>query len=160
MPVPGWVDKPISQDWYTWHFVLLWHQGWGVLNKFPPFHYFPNFSALSKCISCWISHLYLTGVTAAQNFTALSKHMLAIEYHIIFDRCWRSCAAATPVRYECDLKTPVRYECDLKNLTGTFAKSKLLLMGKLTKSVHILWFVPGVNETELHHFFISCTNSM
>ena len=28
--------------------------------------------------------------------------------------------------------TPVKYECDSKNLTGTFARSKILLVEKLT----------------------------
>ena len=40
----------------------------------------------------------------------------------IFDRCCRSSAAVTPVKYE----------CDANNLTGTFARSKILLTDKLT----------------------------
>ena len=40
----------------------------------------------------------------------------------IFDRCRRSSAAVTPVKYE----------CDANNLTGSFARSKILLTGKLT----------------------------
>ena len=40
----------------------------------------------------------------------------------IFDRCYRSSAAMTPVKYE----------CDSKNVTGTFASSKILLTEKLT----------------------------
>ena len=40
----------------------------------------------------------------------------------IFDRCCRSSAAVTPVKYE----------CDANNLTGTFARSKILLTEKLT----------------------------
>ena len=40
----------------------------------------------------------------------------------IFDRCRHSSAAATPVKYE----------CDANNLTGTFARSKILLTEKLT----------------------------
>ena len=40
----------------------------------------------------------------------------------IFDRCHRSSAAVTPVKYE----------CDANNLTGTFARSKILLTEKLT----------------------------
>ena len=31
--------------------------------------------------------------------------------------------------------TPVKYECDAKNLTGTFARSKILLMEELTNGV-------------------------
>ena len=40
----------------------------------------------------------------------------------IFDRCRRSWAATTPVKYE----------WDLKNVTGTFARWKILLTEKLT----------------------------
>ena len=40
----------------------------------------------------------------------------------IFDRCCRTSAAVTPVKYE----------CDANNLTGTFAISKILLTEKLT----------------------------
>ena len=40
----------------------------------------------------------------------------------IFDRCCRSSAALTPVKYE----------CDTNNLTGTSARSKILLTEKLT----------------------------
>ena len=40
----------------------------------------------------------------------------------IFDRGHRSSATVTPVKYE----------CDANNLTGTFARSKILLMEKLT----------------------------
>ena len=77
-------------------------QGWGVLNQglglrsqFPLFHYFLNFSALSKC---WLLNIMF-----------------------IIDRCHRSWAA----------ETPVKYECDLKNLIGTFAWLKILLAEKL-----------------------------
>ena len=41
---------------------------------------------------------------------------------LIFDRCRRSSAAVTPVKYE----------CDANNLTGPFARSKILLTEKLT----------------------------
>ena len=40
----------------------------------------------------------------------------------IFDRCCRSSAAVTPVKYQ----------CDVNNITGTFARSKILLTDKLT----------------------------
>ena len=40
----------------------------------------------------------------------------------IFDRCHRSSAAVTPVKYE----------SDANNLTGTFARSKILFTEKLT----------------------------
>ena len=53
-------------------------QGWGLLNQFAPFRYFPN-------------------------FPALSKHMLTIEYHVYVDSCHRSSAAVAPVKYKCDL---------------------------------------------------------
>ena len=41
---------------------------------------------------------------------------------LIFDKCRRSSAAVTPVKYE----------CDANNLRGTFARSKILLTEKLT----------------------------
>ena len=59
----------------------------------------------------------------------------------IFDRCRRSSAAVTPVKYE----------CDANNLTGTFARSKILLTEKLTNralvtptpwAVNIAWKAP------------------
>ena len=42
----------------------------------------------------------------------------------IFDRCRRSSAAVTPVKYK----------CDSRNLRGTFARSKILLMEKWSLS--------------------------
>ena len=49
--------------------------GWGLLNKFPPFRYFPDFSLSSKCL-------------------------LSMEYHVhIWQLSW---AVATPVKYERD----------------------------------------------------------
>ena len=41
----------------------------------------------------------------------------------IFDRCRRSSAAATPIKYE----------CDAKNVTGTFARSKIFAYGKINE---------------------------
>ena len=41
---------------------------------------------------------------------------------LVFVRCRRSSAAATPVKYE----------CDAYNLTGIFARSKILLTEKFT----------------------------
>ena len=73
-------------------------QGWGWLSLFPLFRYFPNFSSLSK-------------------------HNLTVKYIVfIFDRCHRSSAAVTPVKYE----------CDSRNITCTFARSKITLTEKLT----------------------------
>ena len=68
---------------------------WGLISQFHPFRYFPNFSALSK-------------------------HILAIEF--IFDRCRRISAAVALVKYK----------CDSNNLKGIFARSKILFMEKLT----------------------------
>ena len=45
----------------------------------------------------------------------LSKHTLAIKYHVYI-------SAAV---------TPVKYECDSWNLTGTFARSKILITERL-----------------------------
>ena len=73
------------------------NQGWGLLSQFPPFW---------NCHHC-------------QN----TLYMLNIAY--IFDRCRRSWAAGTPVKYE----------CDSRNLTCTFARSTILLTQKLTNGV-------------------------
>ena len=51
----------------------------------------------------------------------------------IFDRCCRSSAAVTPVKYE----------CDANNITGTFARSKILLTEKLTNGA-LVTPIPGV----------------
>ena len=48
--------------------------------------------------------------------------MWAIEYHVHIDRCCCSPAAVTPVRYE----------WDSRNVAGTFVRSKIFLVGKLT----------------------------
>ena len=55
----------------------------------------------------------------------------------IFDRCCRSSAAATPVKYE----------CDANKLTGTFARSKILLTEKLTNGA-LVTPIPGVGVTK------------
>ena len=47
---------------------------------------------------------------------------LLLNITFIFDRCRRSSAAVTLVKYE----------CDAKNLTGTLAGSKSVLMEKIT----------------------------
>ena len=51
----------------------------------------------------------------------------------IFDRCRRSSAAVTPVKYE----------CDANNLTGTFERSEILLTEKLTNGA-LVTPTPGV----------------
>ena len=51
------------------------------------------------------------------NFSASSKYTLAIECHIYIDR-WH---------YSSDVK----YKCDSNNLTGTFVRTKILLIEKL-----------------------------
>ena len=33
---------------------------WGLLSKFPPFNYFPNFSALSKHCSTWLNIMFIS----------------------------------------------------------------------------------------------------
>ena len=72
-------------------------QGWGLLSWFSLSRYFPKFSALSK-------------------------HMLTIGYHVyIFDRCRHSSAAVAPVKYK----------CDSNNLRVTFTRSNILLTEKL-----------------------------
>ena len=41
----------------------LFHQGWGLLSRFPPFRYFPNFSALSKHTLDIEYHVYIWQVS-------------------------------------------------------------------------------------------------
>ena len=55
------------------------------------------------------------------HFSLLSKQTKNITF--IFGRCHRSSAVVTPVKYE----------CDSANLTGTFARSKIVLTEKLAK---------------------------
>ena len=52
----------------------------------------------------------------------------------IFDRCCRSSAAVTPVKYE----------CDTNNLTGTSARLKILLTEKLTNGA-LVTPTPGIS---------------
>ena len=51
------------------------------------------------------------------NFSTSPKYILAIEYHV---HIWQVSL------------TPIKYECDSKNVTGTFARSKILLTEKFT----------------------------
>ena len=61
-----------------------------------------------------------------------------LDIAFIFDRCCRSSAAMTPVKYE----------CDSKNLTCTFARLKILLTEKLTSGA-LVTPTPG-NLVALH----------
>ena len=45
-------------------FVLMLIQGWGLLSQFPPFRYFPNFSALSKQTLAIEYHVYIWQVSS------------------------------------------------------------------------------------------------
>ena len=58
----------------------------------------------------------------------------------IFDRYCRSSAAVTPVKYE----------RDINNLTGTFARSKILLTGKSTNAA-LVTPTPGQFNISLQH---------
>ena len=58
------------------------------------------------------------------NFSALPKHTLAIEY--LFYICQVS------PQLSCSDTSPIKHEYDSKNLTGTFARSNILPMEKLT----------------------------
>ena len=46
------VQLTISQHWFSWWLdtkqATSFYLGWGLLNQFPPFRYFPKFSSLSK----------------------------------------------------------------------------------------------------------------
>ena len=76
-------------------------ESWGG-GHFPPFRYFPNFQHNQN--TC-----YLLNTT------------------FIFDRCHRSKAAATPVKYE----------CDSRNLTGNFAQSNISITEKFTNGASV-----------------------
>ena len=94
--------SPISSPWGSG--IKLSHLGWGLLSQIPPFRYFPNFSALSK-------------------------HMLVIQYHI---HIWQV--------------SPVRYECDSKNVTCIFPIPKILLMVKSTNGA-LVTPTPELSDT-------------
>ena len=74
---------------------VITEQVWGLLSQFPLFHYVLNFSALSI-------------------------HMLAIEYHV---HIWQ-------VLPQLSCGAPVKYECDANNQRGTFAQSMNLNISK------------------------------
>ena len=63
-----------------------------------------------------------------------------LDIAFIFDRCRRSSAAMTPVKYE----------CDLKNITCTFARLKILLTEKLTKGA-LVTPTPGMSLLRAPH---------
>ena len=102
-----------------WKSYNTWHgmrsSGVGVTKPMFSVPLFSTFSVIVKTsVSYWISRLYLAGVAAAQ----LRRH----------------CAAATPVKYE----------CDSGNLTGNFARSKILLTEKLANGALV---TPTPDET-------------
>ena len=55
-------------------------------------------------------------------FSIIKTHATELNIVFIFDRCRRSSAAVAPVKYK----------CDSNNQRGTFARTKILLTGKLT----------------------------
>ena len=61
----------------------------------------------------------------------------------IFDRCCRSSAAVTPVKYE----------CDSNNITGAFARSKILLTEKLTNGALV---TPTPGQCPFFSSYSSC----
>ena len=63
----------------------------------------------------------------------------------IFDRCHRSSAA----------ETPVKYTRDSKNLRGTVARSKMLLAEKLTDGDSVTP-LPWTAEREVHAYLDGC----
>ena len=82
---PQWVKRQISRNLIRPHHPLqlpnrfnIWHrQGVGDTKPFPPFRYFPNFSALSN-----------------------THYLLKITF--IFDKCRSSSATVAPVKYKCE----------------------------------------------------------
>ena len=69
----------------------------------------------------------------------------------IFDRCCRSSAAVTPVKYE----------CDANNLTGSLTESKILLTEKLTPTPeHIsLELLDGFSPSKFCGIVLTCSAS-
>ena len=120
----------MSTSDFTGQFASLinWLSYQKVQNK----HKHQSFASLALCAeklpTRWLHHREQGWGLLSQllpfryfpNFSAFSKHTLDIEYHM--NICHRSWAAATPVKYE----------FDLKNLKENFARSKILLMEKLT----------------------------
>ena len=85
----------------SWKTRVSWsHLEWGLLNQFPLFRYFLGF-----------------------HYCRNTGCLLHITF--IFDKCHRSSAATTPVKYE----------RDSYNLTGIFSRSKISLTGKLANGV-------------------------
>ena len=60
----------------------------------------------------------------------------------MFGRCRRSAAAVTPVKYE----------CDSGNLTGNFARSKILLTERLANGA-LVTPTPDEHSCQIKHFY-------
>ena len=73
--------------------------GWGLLSQFPPFRYFPMFSVLSK-------------------------HTLAIEYHVYIWRCHRSSAVKYVIqkyyRYFFKIQNFIKTEINEQNFINPY----------------------------------------
>ena len=61
----GYRGKRCTMLYYMdcWFNLIHWDQGWGLLSQFPPFRYFPNFSALSKQTLAFEYHVYIWQVS-------------------------------------------------------------------------------------------------
>ena len=67
-----------------------WDQGWGLLSRFPPFRYFPNFSTLPK-------------------------YMLAIEYHVHIWQVLPQLSCGDTCQIWIWFKDFKRYFCEIEN---------------------------------------------
>ena len=93
-----------------------------ILHKSASFWTRTTFTKLSSLTS--FVNLYVNVVFNEQRVILL---FLALNITFIFGRCRHSSA----------VMTPVKHECDLNNLSCTFAKLKILLMGKLTNRASV-----------------------
>ena len=88
------VHERSSPDLWQWKSSLkipIHTQGWGLLSQFTPFHYFPNFSALSK-------------------------HRLAIEYHVYILHVSPQPSCSDTCKKWMWFKEYNRYVCKIENL--------------------------------------------
>ena len=107
---------------FHWFPVIFCLPGWGLVSRFPPLHYFPNFSTSPK-------------------------YMLAIKYHV---HIWQ----VSP-----QLSCGDTYQIWMwsKNVTGTFARSKILLTEKLTKGALVTPTPGRMVGTMIVWNFVQCT---
>ena len=106
-----------------WYHNVPAIQGWGLISQFPPFRYFPNFSALSK-------------------------HTLANEYHVYIrqvspqlscgDTCqiWMWCQECS--MYFCHIKNFPYGEINERSFSTPHPRSRLLRLTSITPPQHAI----------------------